>query len=199
MLGASFYFWNRTTNTLQIPYGIVGLTLFEVAAITRLRPTGKVIVPNMSPTHQYRVKMLQTAYFVYIKNNMGMSSSTISDHKHAAFLLYWLNSIVLCSKSAKAQITLLPLAALLLHEGKKLCLSKLLLTRLFEETSYIVQQIKRGKNFNLGRPFWLLQLWLNAIFEPFLKYSPLAILYRHIEGTRLCYLCHDKPKDMTSI
>ena len=157
MLGASFYFWNRTTNTLEIPYGMVGPTLFEVAAITGLHLTGKVIMSNMSPTHQYRVNMSQTAYFAYIKNNMGMLGSAVSNHEHVTFLLYWLNSIVFCSKSVKAQTTLLPLAALL-HEVRKLCLSKLLLAQLYEETTCIVEQIKRGKNFNPGGPFWLLQL-----------------------------------------
>ena len=48
MIGASFYFRNRTINTLQISYSMVGPMLFEVAAITRLRPTGKVIMSNMS-------------------------------------------------------------------------------------------------------------------------------------------------------
>ena len=167
MIGASLYFWNRTTNTLQIPYGMVGPTLFEVAAITGLRPTGEVILSNMSSAHKYRVNMSQTAYSAYIKNNMGMPGSAISDHEHVAFLLYWLNSIIFCSKNVKAQTTLLPLAALL-HEGRKLCLSKLLLARLYEEISHVVELIKGGKNFNPGGPFWLLQLWLNAIFESLL-------------------------------
>ena len=56
-----------------------------------------------------------------------------------------------------------------------------------------------GKNFYLGGPFWLLRLWLNAIFEPLLKYSPPTILYKDIEGTRLCYFSHEKPKDITPI
>ena len=72
---------------------------------------------NMSPTNKYRANMSQTAYSAYIKNNMGMPSLAISDHEHVTFLLYWLNSIVFCSKSVKAQTTLLPLAALI-HEGK---------------------------------------------------------------------------------
>ena len=112
---------------------------------------------------------------------MGMPGSAISDHEHVAFLLYWLNSIIFCSKRVKAQTTLLPLAALL-HEGRKLCLSKLLLARLYEEISHVVRLIKGGKNFNPGGPFWLLQIWLNAIFEPLLRYSPPAILYRDIKG-----------------
>ena len=138
MLGAAFYFWNRTTNSFQIPYGMIGLTLFEVAAITGLDPTGENILSNISLTHKYRINMLQTAYSAYIKNNTGMPNSDVSDNEHVAFLFYWLNAIVFLSKSVKAQTTLFPLAALL-HEGRKLCLSKLLLAHLYEETSSIVE------------------------------------------------------------
>ena len=97
-----FYFWNRTTNTFQIPYGMVGPTLIEVTAITGLRSTGEVIVSNMSPIKKYRVNMSQTAYSACIKNNMGMLGSVVSNHEHVAFLLYWLNSIIFWSKSVKA-------------------------------------------------------------------------------------------------
>ena len=36
MLGPIFYFWNKTTNTLKLPYGMISPTLFELAAIAGL-------------------------------------------------------------------------------------------------------------------------------------------------------------------
>ena len=183
MLRATFYFWNRTTNTFQIPHGMISPTLFKVAAITGLRP----LVKSLCQTCRQQTNIgstCQTTYSMYIKNNMGMLSSNVSNHEHVAFLFYWFNAIAFCSKSVKAQTTLLPLVAFL-HEGRKLCLSKMLLARLYEEPVLLSSKWKKLKITMLAAPFWLLQLWLNAAFEAQLKYSPPTILYRDIKSTRL--------------
>ncbi|MED6206292.1 hypothetical protein PIB30_025353 [Stylosanthes scabra] len=49
MVGAMLYFWNPTTNCLHLPCGIVGPTLFEVAAITGLASSGVDITYESKP------------------------------------------------------------------------------------------------------------------------------------------------------
>lgn len=46
MLIVSLYFWDTTHNTFHLPYGMMTPTLFDVAAITGLWPTGETYDPN---------------------------------------------------------------------------------------------------------------------------------------------------------
>src|ERR1044072_7069656 len=45
MLLASIHFWESSTNTFQIPCGMITPTLFDVAAITGLKPIGQTYDP----------------------------------------------------------------------------------------------------------------------------------------------------------
>lgn len=51
MLGPIFYIWNKTTNILQLPYGMITPTLFELATITGLQPTRKAIHFDLEPEY----------------------------------------------------------------------------------------------------------------------------------------------------
>lgn len=46
MLIASLYFWDSTHNSFHLPCGMMSQTLFDVVAITGLRPTGETYGPN---------------------------------------------------------------------------------------------------------------------------------------------------------
>lgn len=41
MLVSSLYFWDSTHHTFHLPSGMMTPTLFDIAAITRLKPTGE--------------------------------------------------------------------------------------------------------------------------------------------------------------
>lgn len=41
MLVSSLYFWDSTHHAFHLPCGMMTPTLFDIAAITRLKPTGK--------------------------------------------------------------------------------------------------------------------------------------------------------------
>ncbi|RYQ97164.1 hypothetical protein Ahy_B08g093172 [Arachis hypogaea] len=74
----------------------------------------------------------------FIAHNMGAESTNVTNDEHVAFLFYWLNAILFCSRSVQMSKLFLPLAALL-HEGKVLNLAKLLLGHIFEELGQFVQ------------------------------------------------------------
>src|ERR1044072_4859023 len=46
MLLAAIHFWESSTHTFQIPCGMITPTLFDIAAITGLRPTGQTYDPT---------------------------------------------------------------------------------------------------------------------------------------------------------
>ncbi|RYR27859.1 hypothetical protein Ahy_B01g051923 [Arachis hypogaea] len=66
---------------------------------------------------------------------MGAEGTPVTDDEHVAFLFYWLNATVFCSRSVQMTKFFLPLAALL-HEGHTLNLAKLLLAHVFEELDF---------------------------------------------------------------
>ena len=55
---------------------MISPTLFELAAITGLQPIGKVIHLDVADS--------ETSYSAFIRNNMGPSSSPVSDDEHVA-------------------------------------------------------------------------------------------------------------------
>ncbi|RYQ99660.1 hypothetical protein Ahy_B07g087628 [Arachis hypogaea] len=121
----------------------------------------------------------------FIAHNMGEDGTEIMDNEHVAFLFYWLNAILFCSRSVQMSKLFLPLATLL-HEGKALNLAKLLLGHIFEELGQFVCDLRDNKIINAGGPLWLLQLWLNAIFKNFMtKPEGGSTDKQHIEGFRL--------------
>ncbi|RYR46183.1 hypothetical protein Ahy_A07g031941 [Arachis hypogaea] len=129
MIGVVTYFWNRTTNNFHLPCGMIGMSLLDVAAITGLPINSPDCTPDMQPKRQYNV-VLTNSYSNFIAHNMGAEGTRITDEKHVAFLFYWLNAILFCSRSVQMSKLFLPLVTLL-HEGKVLNLAKLLLRHIF--------------------------------------------------------------------
>ena len=91
-----------------------------------------------------------------------------------------------------------PLAAML-HEGHRLCLTKLIIAQLDEELGLVETKLQHNDSINPGGPILFLQLWANAIFEPFLHSSVPVNLSEGTDRPRLCYLHRDVPKTTTII
>ncbi|RYQ91424.1 hypothetical protein Ahy_B09g097293 [Arachis hypogaea] len=136
MIGAVTCFWNMTTNNFHLPCGMIGMSFLDVAAITGLPINSPDCTPDMQSQHQYNV-VFNTSYSEFIAHNMGEDGSEITDSEHVAFLFYWLNAILFCSRSVQISKFFLPLATLL-HEGKALNLAKLLLGHIFEELGQFI-------------------------------------------------------------
>ncbi|RYR77666.1 hypothetical protein Ahy_A01g002222 [Arachis hypogaea] len=184
MIGAVTCFWNRTTNNFHLPCGINGISLLDVAAITGLPFNLPDYTSDMQPKCQYNI-VLNSSYSEFIAHNMGREGTKITDNEHVAFLFYWLNAILFCSLSVQMSKLYLSLATLL-HEGKTFNLAKLLLGHIFEELGQFVTDLRENKLISAGGPLWLLQLWLNAIFENFMtKPESGPTDKQYIEGFRL--------------
>ncbi|RYR53670.1 hypothetical protein Ahy_A06g028879 [Arachis hypogaea] len=163
MIKAVTFFWNRITNNFHLPCRIIGMSLLDVDAITGLPISPPDFTSDMQPRQQYNISPT-TSSSDFIAHHMGAEGSTITDDEHVAFLFYWLNAIVFCSRSVQMSKLFLPLASLL-HEGNNLNLAKIFLEHIFKELGQFVNYLRNNYLLSTGGPLWLLQFWLNAIFE----------------------------------
>ncbi|RYR34290.1 hypothetical protein Ahy_A10g049072 [Arachis hypogaea] len=184
MIGAVTCFWNRTTNNFHLPCGMIGMSLLHVAAITGLPINFPDCTPDIQSKRHYNV-VLTNSYSDFIAHNMGAEGAKITDNEHVAFLFYWLNAVFFCSRSVQMSKLYLPLATLL-HEGKALNLAKFLLGHIFKELGQFVCDLRDNKIISTGGPLWLLQLWLNVVFENFMTKSESGNTDKqYIDGFRL--------------
>ncbi|RYR07162.1 hypothetical protein Ahy_B05g074483 [Arachis hypogaea] len=121
----------------------------------KIKPRGAThkfsrLYPDMQSQRQYNI-IFNTPYSDFIAHNMGVDGTEITDNEHVAFLFYWLNAVLFCSRSVQMSKLFLPLAALL-HEGKTLKLAKLLLGHIFEEMSLLTCDFRDNKIINTGGP-----------------------------------------------
>nr|KYP37167.1 hypothetical protein KK1_041654 [Cajanus cajan] len=102
--------------------------------------------------------------------------------------MYWLSACVFCTPSLQVP-KYYYIFAQALHLKKKICLSKLLLASLYSCLDEASESLFRkcGPR-NLSRPLWLLQLWLNAIFEKKLSLTSPFTLACELEGACLMTL-----------
>lgn len=167
ILVSSLYFWDSTHYNFHLPCGMVTPTLFNLAVITGLKPTGYTYDPEIDVANTIAFSTSLAAYSTHIAYYHDKDIGTISDMEHIAFLALWLSHSVFYSKSLQVAKKYLTLANQL-HIGHDICLSEMILESLYESLSDGVAQLKNlGEKGNLllFDPFWLLQLWLNATFE----------------------------------
>jgi hypothetical protein len=171
-------------------------TLFDVAAITGLRPTGPTFDPKYTTVnHQFDFKVLSFSGF--LKTFHDLSSDDVSHEEHIAFLTYWLSHFVLCTSSLQVVKRLVPLA-IMLHQGLDVALGRLILASLYDslgQASDMLKKTDKGSQLAFSGPIWLLQLWLNATFEPNFKlflptHMESSVASRQSEGARLALLRH---------
>nr|KYP49209.1 hypothetical protein KK1_029048 [Cajanus cajan] len=180
MLLSTIFFWNN--RAFEFPCGFVCPTLLDIASITGLAPIGDRFYPD---AFEEEISIKETSiswdkktYLAFINTHMGQSDTPVSTSKHIAFLMYWLSACVFCTPSLQA-----------LHLQKKICLSKLLLAYLYSSLDEASESLfcESGPR-NLYGPLWLLQLWLNAIFEKKLLLTSSFFLVCQLEGARLTTL-----------
>lgn len=193
MLISSSYFWDSTHYTFHLPCGMATPTLFDMAAIIGLEPTGHTYDPDIDSMDTIAFSTTRAAYSTHITYYHDKDIEDVSNVEHIAFLALWLSHSIFCSKSLQVTKKYLTLANQL-HARHDIFLSKMILESLYESLSDGVAQLNNlgdKGNLLLSGPFWLLQLWINATFEASLPNKGLVdedaeeILNRRVEGPRL--------------
>lgn len=196
MIIAALHFWNPSNSSMHLKCGMLTPTLLDIAGLTGLKPTGQTFDPD---NHDLEITFdfAKPAYDIFIDDLHDTSSKAVSDREHIAFLTYWLSMYIFCSRSIQIpkKFTIL---AIQLHEGRDICLGKLILGSLYENLNQAVGSIKEYSNSHsliIPGPIWLFQLWLLATFRTKLGVTlpsdfTAACEGRSIEGIGLAMLRH---------
>src|ERR1044072_1969496 len=162
-------------------------TLFDIAAIAGLRPTGQVFDPAKIKNPRDFFDFQKTGLNSFLAENMA-TGPEVSDKEHIAFLTYWLNFFVFCPSSLQITVSCSNLA-IQLHQGKDICLAKLILAILYDSlhsaSFYIKVSGIPNDNLLTSGPLWLRQFWLNANFQHKINQEAPAGTPRDVEGYRL--------------
>lgn len=94
MLVASHYYWKSTTNTFQLPCRMLTPTIFDVAAITGLRPDGGNFDPNEQDKDNVEFDNARVGFTRYIGDYHVTDTPEVSAKEHIAFLALWLSRYV---------------------------------------------------------------------------------------------------------
>lgn len=109
MLICAFYFWEALTNTFQLPCGMITLTLFNVVAITSLRPIGKTFESSLKKNIKPNFSFEHPSFNAYIKDHHDQIEE-VYDYEHISFLTLWLSHFIFYSSSLQVAKKFVPLA-----------------------------------------------------------------------------------------
>lgn len=196
MLVVAMCFWESTTNTFHLPCGIITPRLFDITTITGLRPTREPFKPSRITKTKHWFAFTHPVYSTYLKEYYA-STENVSDQEHIAFLAYWPSRYVFFSRSLQVAKKIIPLATKL-HEMRDVCLIKLILCGLYKSLGFASRDLKERENpesFLVSNPIWILQLWLNATFNPSLKTIIPPNLKGNVECMRLARITPNDGKD----
>lgn len=129
---------------------------YDAAVISGLSPIGEDFLPNLTFAKSLKVNSSNMSYKAFIGNTMR-ETEEISDEEHVAFLMCWISSFVFCCRSFVVATRIQTLAQL------NLC--KLLLGHLYAALDDAYLQLLGSKTPCFIGPFWLLDLWLCAMFH----------------------------------
>lgn len=137
----------------------------------------------------------KASYSFFIVDHHRTTTQEVSDHEHIAILTFWISQYILCSSSIQVAKKFIGMATQI-HEGRHLCLSKLILGTLYDSLGYasgVMQTSVDGKGIAASGPMWLFKFWLIATFKPKIWFFVPSIhdeevANQQIEGIQLAYL-----------
>ncbi|KAM2303663.1 hypothetical protein ACFXTH_023458 [Malus domestica] len=188
LLLAALCFWCSATNTMVLPLGPIGPTILDITAILRTSTTGIPVDATLSrhPSNIDLKTLFDRRAFETLSRDGHIPSKEdiqklhknfcnyntlylhftsrgeedLREGEHEAFLFYWYNKYICCTKSNKCLVENM-LVAEALTSGQVLALSSNILTQLFrclaEATLHKVDPHQNG-------PLWVFQLWLQVYF-----------------------------------
>lgn len=86
MLVVSLYFWDAYHNIFHLPCGMVTPTLFNVAAITGIRPIGEDFDPNYMDVYNIKFGESKAIYILFTVKHQNKDIDDVSDEEHITFL-----------------------------------------------------------------------------------------------------------------
>ena len=208
LLMAALSFWCSATNTMTLPLGPIGPTILDVSALLGTSPFGLPVdaalfgcssnldlkalfdaraVETLSrdghEPSKDEVQKLHKNFFNYstlIVHFAGRGEAGLRKGEHEAFLFYWYNKFICCTKSNKCLVENMPVAEAL-ASCHTLALSSAVLAHMLrclaEATLEKIDPHQSG-------PLWVFQLWLQTYFAT-LRPESLDLLSTEALGLQL--------------
>ncbi|XP_050121352.1 uncharacterized protein LOC126599007 [Malus sylvestris] len=190
LLLAALCFWCSATNTMVLPLGPIGPTIIDLTAILGTSPTGILVdsalsgypsnlnlrtlfdkraletlcddgqIPPKEEVHKFHKNFFNynTLYLYFA----GRGEEALREGEHEAFLFYWYNKFICCTKSNKCLVENMPVAEAL-ASGHTLALSPAILAHLLR---YLADMTLDKVDPQQNGPLWVFQLWLQVYFAP---------------------------------
>ncbi|KAM2889684.1 hypothetical protein FF1_013271 [Malus domestica] len=174
-----------------LPFGPITPTILDISAILRTSPSGIPVdaalfgcplnldlkalfdewaVETLSQEGQKpskkEVHKLHKNFFNYntlIFYFVGRREESLLKGEHEAFLFYWYNTFICCTKSNKCLVEKMPMAEAL-GSGHSLALSPTIITHLLR---YLAETIINKIDSHYNGSLWVFQLWLQVYFSTF--------------------------------
>ena len=188
LLMAASTFWCSATNTMVLPLGPIGPTILDISAILGTPAAGipvdaalfgcetnidlralfdaravETLRRDGQDPSKDAIQKLHKNFFNYstlIAHFAGRGDERPRKGEHEAFLFYWYNKFICCTKSNKCLVENMPVAEAL-ASGLSLALSPAILAHLLRcLADATIQQIDPHQN----GPLWVFQLWLQTYF-----------------------------------
>nr|ABA97978.1 hypothetical protein LOC_Os12g24820 [Oryza sativa Japonica Group] len=149
LMVAASYFWPMTP------------TLIDISMIMGLDVTSSANPMSLNTKNQYDFKTKSIGgWSSYVAAYMGQGS--VTPREHVAFLLMWLEQFLFYGSSC-GPTTNWQFLAEALETKIQFPLGKILLGYLYQMLNNASAKIAVGSVVGAGRPWWLLQTWLNLI------------------------------------
>ncbi|KAK4730805.1 hypothetical protein R3W88_023793 [Solanum pinnatisectum] len=164
LLSAALCFWS---NSFHFRFGMMGLTVLDIVALTGLRPHGEEVssilgmaVSTCHFPHHGTIYYNSIVYNKYL--DVSKAETDVTEEEHISFLFTWLSHHLFCDSSVNMikQCTKL---AYSLAAGRKLAFAPFVLSNLYHGCTEIIM----GRFLNERGPFWILQFWLQSYFPEF--------------------------------
>lgn len=99
MILSAFHLWEGSTNTFHTRCGMITPTLFDVSAITGLKPSGRSFdFTEVEPLLlEFKVGESGKPTYNNFIDHHARTSGPVTDEEHVAFLTFWLSRYIFCS------------------------------------------------------------------------------------------------------
>jgi hypothetical protein len=136
--------------------------IFDVFALTNLRPMGVLAHPSMTvgkgPEDDF-LKGLPLSYIEFIKQAKGAGASSVTYKEECLFYLLWICRFLACTSSKWVISYYLPIARCLAN-GVPVDMASFLLGELYRAMFLLSSEPKQSH----GVPVWLIQMWAYSYF-----------------------------------
>lgn len=103
MLLAALHFWEGSTSTFKLCCGMLTPTLFDIASITSLRPTGEMFDLFYNTNNIIGFNSKRDSFTNFIIDHFDGATLEVSCEENVSFLSLWISHFIFYSSSLQVE------------------------------------------------------------------------------------------------